>query len=99
MKNQLNQEKELFEVNIKTDKFIINKLDNNKIFEIKRTNINKKIYFPISSIDKIIDNSQKCYGIIGIFKSIKTNYLILISNAEFLGEIFNSKIFKIKKVK
>jgi hypothetical protein len=104
MKYQSNPESELFQVIIKTNKFIINKLDKNKTFEIKRTNKFKRIYVPINnSIESIRDEkeifSQKCFGIIGLFKSIKTDYLILISNAEYIGDIFNSKIFKIKKVK
>lgn len=98
------QNKEIYEINILSDKYTINNLDNTKKLEIMRTNKIKVNYNPINNsmkfnINKNENTSIKCYGILGIFKSIKTDYLILISNVEIIGDIFDSKIYKIKKVK
>ena len=102
-KNDQIKEELFFEVNIQEDKFIIKRKDSEKIFEIFRINKPKNLYNSINQSMKIFKEkeiiSNRCYGIIGVFKSIKTDYLIIISNAEFIGEIFDSKILKIKKVK
>ena len=84
---------------------VIQYINKQEIYENKKTNV---IYIP--SIRKINTNSKsflnlkkenrsfEIYGIIGEFTTNYTDYLILISEAELIGEILKSKIYKIKKV-
>lgn len=83
------------------NRFIIQKLNEQETFEIKKTKnitIINKMYCN-SYIQNKDNNINKAYGILGILTTMNTDYLIVISEASFIGEILKSKIYRITKVK
>lgn len=85
------------------NRFLIQKENVDEIYEIQKTkniNIINKINFSHSkSENKHQSRTYECYGILGLFNAEHTDYLILISDAIFVGEILKSKFYKISKVK
>ncbi len=90
-------------INEETHRFIIRKYEKDEIYEIKKSKtsaiIIKLSNFIFETNNKIKKNeSHECYGILGKFNSNITDYLITISDAEYIGEILKSKIYQITKV-
>jgi hypothetical protein len=84
------------------NKFVIQKAGNEDFYEINK-NKNYKIISRIKDansepINGPTNSSYEAYGILGVFSSDSTEYLIVISEAIFVGDILNSKIYQIKNV-
>jgi len=88
-------------INEEENRFVIQKLDEVEIYEIKKTKnitIINKMYND-SYIRNKENSSHEAYGILGILTTISTDYLIVITEASFIGEILKSNIYRITKVK
>lgn len=84
------------------NRFVIQKADKEEIYEINK-NKNFEIISRMkdTSLERIKGQSNLSYeafGLLGVFSSNSTQYLVVISEAAFVGEILKSKIYQITKV-
>jgi len=84
------------------NKFVIQKAGSENFYEINK-NKNFHIISRIKDansepINGPRNSSYEAYGILGVFSSDSTEYLIVISEAIFVGDILNSKIYQITNV-
>ncbi len=91
-------------INEEENRFLIIQANRDDVFEVKKTKthmILNKIHYLNSNVmykSHTPSSSYECYGILGIFKSDYTDYLMIISEASSIGDILGSKIYKIEKV-